>query len=225
MRMMIRIPRLIRLTRSLREDPTDMSVGINALLLAEELYQCQVDQMTQGVLCRHARHVPTMDGELVKHFPTSVGFTSFKVFEGLLRYCYCRVFVMGLCRALIRVFPCSQILIEADLVKEDLSSASSIVMAIQFAEKLQNPWPWGPMLTILPLQAAYGSWHRASKDAATFGWERGRACHMMEWCRAKSNEILGKWRGRAMQASELDALVASWEGGPIVSWMQRDIDL
>lgn len=230
MQQMVRIPRLTRLAREVRSDPYNIDLGMEALALAEKLYLSDLGTIVDGVVNSYSEWFPTLDEGLARYYPDSIEFSSLSVFETLIRYCFCRILILGLCRVLKEVVPFSPILDSASLAYEELRNASLIATSMQYAEKQKNPFPLGALLGILPLQVAFGTWWRVQRgdiDENTAevdrSWEKERASFMKEWCREKSNGMLRIWNGHEKSTSRLEVQIAALEGGPLMEWMKRRI--
>lgn len=222
--LIIRLPKLIRLVRELRATPNDTKKIQDATTLAEELFMTRLEPIIDGETPDYGHWVPTEGPELANYYPESMAFHRVNGFETVTRYCYCRILVIGLCRALREMFSFSPDLDNAELDVEEIRSASMLVMSVQYAEKLVNPFPLGSLLMILPLQVAFGAWWRAIRDGADRDdGENHKARYMGEWCKEKSNEMLNIWKGQEMSTSKLEEQTGAMEGGPLMSWMTREI--
>lgn len=222
--LLIRLPRLIRLVRELRETSNDTQKIQDATALAEELFMTRIEPFINGETPDYCYWVPTEEPGLANHYPESMDFHKISGFEMVTRYSYCRILVIGLCRALREMFSFSLDLDNVELDVEEIHSASMLVMSAQYAEKLVNPFPLGSLLMILPLQVAFGAWWRAIRDdAGRDDEEHHKARYMREWCKEKSNEMLNIWKGREMSTSKLEEQTRAMEGGPLMSWMTREI--
>jgi hypothetical protein len=128
--------------------------------LAEHLY-CHfpdiVGPRIDAALIMPTTWVDTLDEDLARYYPESLEFESYSIFGGLVRYCYARILVCGLCTTLSSIFTFSPILQAAELEKEEARCATLIVASVQYAEK-QEPFTLGALIMRLPLQAAYGTW-------------------------------------------------------------------
>lgn len=226
MQQIVRIPRLIRLVRELRQDPNNVQKGVDAIALAEKLYLTRIDKIIDGAVHNYADRVPTRNIELGVYYPESFNFATVSVFETLTRYCYCRILIIGLCRTICSILPISAVLNAAPLQLEELHMAELIAMSTQYAEGLFDPFPLGALLIILPLQVAFGAWWRAQRDKDLLGEsdpEMEKVCFMKEWCKIKSNEMLLVWNGMQLESTMLEIQAGALEGGAIMDWMRRKI--
>ncbi|KAJ4301456.1 hypothetical protein N0V90_003548 [Kalmusia sp. IMI 367209] len=216
-RQMIQLPRLIALVRRVRQNPSDVIAGIDALEMAEHLYcsySSTLAPIIDAALIKRAEWVETLDEDLAEYCPKSLDFEWLNIFEGLVRYSYIRILVLGLCMTLRAVFPFSPVLDAARLEEEEDQYASLITASVQYAERL-NPYPLGPLVLWLPLQVAYGTWWRKQRDKGVEGWEHERAVFMKNWCFEKDNAFIKALNGDAVSEDKLQALYrASVEGGP-----------
>lgn len=225
MQQMIRIPRLVRLVRQLKQDPCNIDLGVDAVALAEKLFLSNIDPIVDGWLRDYCEWVPTEAPDLAYYFPQSLRLAKINIFETLTRYCSCRIVLAGLCRTLKEIFPFSPVLEMAPFAQDELRAASFLAMSTQYAEELVDPMPLGPWTMILPLQLSFGSWWRAQRDDGSVSHEEiEKASFMKEWSRQKSNEMLRIWNGLELSASRIEVeIVAVEEGGPLMSWMQRKV--
>ncbi|KAH7116155.1 hypothetical protein B0J11DRAFT_584189 [Dendryphion nanum] len=214
---MIRIPKLVRLVRELRCDTYNINVGMTATALAEELFSGGVDTIVEDIIQQYVRWIPTKDADLQQFFPESMSFPAASVFESIMRYCYCRIVLIGVCHILREVFPFSLILDQAALGDNELRLASIMAESAQYAEQLVDPLPLGPMLLIQPLQIAFGAWWRTERDTRDSTPEQDhRFSSMKEWCKRKSNDLLRDCGEPEMSTRSLELRTAALEGGSMI---------
>jgi hypothetical protein len=120
----------------------------------------------------------------------------------------------------------------ATLAEEDVRSAGTIVMSMQYGEQLRDPIPMGAFLAICLLQVSFGSWYRLQRDSqeatekdkdvdSSANSEKAR--FMMDWCRTKVNEMLHLWDGEQMPSQAFVDQVDVLEGGSPEGWRDRRV--
>jgi len=222
MQLIVRIPRLIRLVRDVRRDPTNAEAAKEVSTLADKLYRSDLRVLIQGLVEQSTERVPTLDLGLAKYYPESIHFSTMCMMEALMRYSFCRIIILGCCRQLIERGLFNPVHGTSTLAEEEVESAGMIAMSLQHAEQHGNAIPIGPFVAMAPLQIAFGSWCRLERDLGQGGDEElERARFMMEWCRVRCNAILERWSGDQMSSEMLRAQVEILEGGPLDQWKAR----
>lgn len=225
MQMIVRIPRLIRLVREIRSGGSIASAG-EASVLADKLYRTDLRGVFQGLMAQSTERVPTLDMSLPKYFPESIHFSTMCMMEALIRYSYCRIVIIGLCRQLLKYELFTPVQSTSTLAEEELESAGMIAMSLQHAEQHGDAIPVGSFVSMVPLQIAFGSWCRLGRDATQgVSGEKNddaeKAQFMMEWCRVRSNGIVRRWGGEELSSEMLKAQVSILEGAPLETWKER----
>jgi hypothetical protein len=231
MQLLVRIPRLIRLVRMIRHECANADMAREALVLADKLYRTDLRGVMQGLLAQATERVPTRNLGLVTYYPESIHFSTLCMMEALLRYSFCRIVIIGLCRQLFEYGIFIPIYSTSTLAEEEIESASMIAMSLQHAEQHGDAIPMGPFVSMVPLQIAFGSWCRlerdligVTQDTDTEGNEElEKARFMMEWCRVQSNVIVKRWGGQQMSSDMLKAQVGVLEGAPLDNWTERRV--
>lgn len=204
MQVEVRIPRLIRLVRGVEENPANPDTASEASALASKLYETDVRKVILDLLTSSTKRVPTLDPGLQKYYPVSIYFDTICTFEALMRYCFCRIIVLGLCRTLERHALFASKHSTFTMNEEDDESAGLVAMSIQYAEQLLEPVAMGPLISMLPLQVVFGSWRRLGGDATKESEDSSKTHFMMQWCRAKSDQMVGIWAGEHVADEGLD---------------------
>jgi hypothetical protein len=227
MQLIVRIPRLLKLVREIRRNPTDFTVNNEASDLAHRLYCTNLSGPMATLISQSAERVPTEDSELAKYYPQSLQFSTMCMMEALIRYHFCRIIVIGLCRQL-KIYGLFPITNKATTLEdEEVESAGMIVMSMQHAHRHGHAIPMGSLLTMVPLQIACGSWYRrgqllmARADMDVGNEEVAKARFMTEWCRVRCNDILERWSGQPMSSDMVKAQVEVLEGGALENWKAR----
>jgi hypothetical protein len=222
MQLIVRIPRLVRLVHNVHGDPHNMYAAAKASALAESLYQNNLRHAVHGLVEKLMELVPTSDERLAQYFSESLLFPTICLMEALLRCCFCRILVIGLCRQLMELGLFSSSHSNSTLLEEEVESAGIIAMSAQFGSLLREPIPMGAFLAIVPIQTSFGSWSRLERDRADAhqgdddseaSKELEKARFMMEWSRKKSNEMLRLWDGKQMSTDMLECQLQVLEGG------------
>jgi hypothetical protein len=214
MQLIVRLPRLIRLVRNVRTEPFDTEAASKAVLLAEKLLQTDLHKIVTHLMNTCTSPVPTEEEDLARYFPESIQFRTVCLLEGIIRYCCCRIVVIGLCRKLVKQGLIAPIHGTSTLAEQEVHCAELIAMSSSWAGRLSTPIPMGAFMMIYPLHVSFGSWCRAERDDTDRdGGERAR--FMMEWCRKKSNGMLRLWDGEQMSSDMLKAQMSVLEGGSL----------
>jgi hypothetical protein len=217
----VRMPRLIRLVREIEENPDHSHAASEASVLADKLYKTNLRKIILDLVTSSTKRNSTLDPGLHRYYPVSMDFDTICVFEALMRFCFCRIIVLGLCRTLEKHGLFTSERGTFTLAEEDLESAGLVAMSVQYAEQLLEPVPMGPLLSMLPLQVAFGSWRRLGRDAKEVSdhetdWreseDSSKAHFMMQWCRAKSDQMISIWAGEPMVDGALDRQADVLEG-------------
>ena len=227
MQLLVRMSRLVRLVREVQSNPMDSVAATETSILAEKLYQTDLLRAIHDLVAKSSKRVWTLDVGLAKYYPESLHFNTMCVFEALVRYCFCRIIVIGLCRVLMKRGLFNPVHGTSTLAEQEGECAGMIAMSVHYAEQLKDPVPMGAFLAIVPLQVAFGTWCRSERDSAGARNSDAdvkeseyldKAQFMMEWCRLKSNDMLQLWNGEQMSSDLLKAQVKILEGGALEDW-------
>jgi hypothetical protein len=232
MQIMVRIPRLVRLVREARADPYDFNAAAEAASLAEELYQTDLQPVVDNLMAKYSELIPTRDLALATYFPESTHFIGKTLFVALMRYCSCRIIVIGLCRRLVENGLLLPVQSTSTLEEQEYDCAGKIAMAFQYAEELRYPLPMGAYLMMMPMQVAFGSWYRMEQDAeraldmeAEDSADMRRARYMMNWCKTKGNGMVEAWECEPMSSEMLKARMRIMEGGTLPNDRQKRLPM
>jgi hypothetical protein len=222
MQLIVRLPRLIRLVREVRTNPFDTDAALKAVALADKLLRTDLHKIVTHLMNICTTFGPTEEEDLAHYFPKSIRFRTVCLLEGIIRYCCCRIVVIGLCRKLVEQGLLAPIYGTSTLAEQEIHCAGMIAMSSSWAVRLATPIPMGAFMMIYPLHVAFGSWCRAERDDTDRdGGERAR--FMMEWCRKKSNVMLHVWDGEQMSSDMLKAQMSVLEGGSLQNWSERRV--
>lgn len=232
MRIMVRIPRLVRLVREVRADPYDFNAAAKAASLAEELHQTDLQPLIDDLMFEYCEKVPTRDPALAAYFSESIHFLSKTVFVAMLRYCACRIIVIGLCRQLVETGLLLPVQSTSTLEEQERDCAGKVAMAFQYAEELRYPLPMGAYMMMVPMRVAFGSWFRMERDAErVFDVDSEdsaaltKARFMMDWCKTKGNDLVETWECEPMSSDMLKAQMKIMEGGALQSNRQKTLPM
>jgi hypothetical protein len=232
MQLIVRIPRLVRLVRNVHGDPHNMYAAAEASALAESLYQNNLRHAIHSLVEKMVELVPISDERLAQYFPESLLFPTIGLMEALLRWCFFRILVIGLCTQLMELGLFSSSHSTSTLLEEEVESTGMIAMSAQFADLLREPIPMGEFLAIVPIQTSFSSWSRLERDRTDAhqgdddpeaSKELEKARFMMEWSREKSNDMLRLWDGKQMSTHMLECQLQVLEGGSPPGWKGRRV--
>ncbi|KAF2828965.1 hypothetical protein CC86DRAFT_368116 [Ophiobolus disseminans] len=229
MQLIVRIPRLIRLVRTIRRNSSNAEAAREVSNLADKLYWTDLRRVMENLMAQCTEHVPTLDSELAKYYPESIHFATMSMMEALIRYSYCRIIIIGLCRQLMELGLFAPTHGTSRLVEQEVESAGMIAMSLQHAEQHGDAIPIGSFVSMVPLQVAFGCWCRLQRgveaqhngEGAEKSDKLERARFMMEWCRVKCNGMLKRWSGQQVSGEMLKIQVEVLEGGPLDIWKER----
>ena len=184
----IQIPRFSRLTKEACKSADNMSGRIEALELATELYNDDLEAMIQDLLAG-GLIVTVVPAPEYRHFlDKRFDFASKLLCAGLLSYWSMRVIVCGFLQILCRL-PDAVVALDLlcslhDVEEQDIKSATSIFMCTEYTHDQSNI-PINAIRQIMPLKTAFGAWHRLEARAgalhstnadAVFAREMKRCC-------------------------------------------------
>lgn len=186
----VRIPRLVRLTRSalhrhIDEDATAEAVQVAQTLYASPLETCIRQSLANELSTRLAISglVPAVVGSYCFDFETLESYVLATQY-----YAY-RILLCGLIESLCTLNDAKGMFILQDVREADVTAATSVAMFIEYALGSSKPHPVRALRLQLPLQVAFGAWDRLQKRQVTSaGFEYDKAIHMKRW----SMEMLGK---------------------------------
>lgn len=230
MQLIVPLARLVRLVRLVKSDVADAGCVNEAVALAEQLYQIDLDKVLCDLVGDVSGHVRTVDESLARYFPDSIAFPTTSIFEAQMRYCFCRIIVIGLCKVLHArgLFTVQQDL--SIMTEQELMCAKTVAMSVQYAGRVEHHIPIGSLMAMGPLQAAAGAWFRWQRDRDRGAGssmrhrsdaEDDQARFMMDWCRKKSNTMVKSWLGPQMSRDMVKIQVDVLEGGPLEAWSGR----
>ncbi|KAF2816019.1 uncharacterized protein BDZ99DRAFT_493930 [Mytilinidion resinicola] len=220
MQQYVRVPRLMKLVRTYLQDPNNLILRNEAVDLARKLYLSNLDSLVSTALVDTADLVPTNSPDLREYYPDSFKYHSIKILDLLVHYWTCRVFLLGLIQTLCSTQYFSSSFPLEEIIEEDERAAGYILMSSEFAASVK-PMPTGAVLMIMPLQIAFGTWHRSERRQGFYGERWNRAVCLKKWSLDSSNEYLSIWGGREQSTDELEAKTRAFEGAPLEPWMRR----
>ncbi|KAH8879251.1 hypothetical protein GQ53DRAFT_756147 [Thozetella sp. PMI_491] len=194
----VQIPRLVRLVRAARADPTNVAARADAIALASKLYTPTLDEWIDSHLkSGNIREVPTkIKGNPL---PTSYEFDSYMTYCHSLAYFDLRVTLCGLILSLCAIEPPMPNLYppHLDPVKvaaEDIRGAEWIAMGAENAHQhvQRMPAPFDLMRQNGRLSMSYGTWYRLEKRAGgewSTDADAEKARMMRVWVRKMANEL------------------------------------
>ncbi|KAH8892834.1 hypothetical protein GQ53DRAFT_745858 [Thozetella sp. PMI_491] len=222
----VRLPRLVRLVRAARENPTDASVRAAATDLARRLYVSDLDAWIQENFDRGIiEEVPSRrSGSPLRR---TYRFHSYLVYTTSVTYFELRVIVCGLVLALAAIKPSWPDPLRASVdvdavVAEDIRAAGWIAMVVEDAERYAAamPVPVDQVRLHQPLTSSFGAWdrmeHRCFIDKTPLGQVEGaRARQMKTWLCDVLNGYAKRWRLPLVQEVTLAFKHEIVTGGPL----------
>lgn len=207
--LMVKLPRLIRLVRSVREYGQDAKATLHALDLAEELLPCE-NQTAETNVLRAVKVLPTKDPCNAAIAAYSLQFEDYHQYRAAVQYWTARLFVLRLCQVLSELTATS--FDSAALRAEQLRMAANIVMSWQYNSSLR---PFGPLNLLMRFFALWGVLMTIEDDF------RGVAvADVRAWVLLCFNADTGKKR-RNRKKEDLDGVARAFAGGPVeVSYVE-----
>lgn len=162
--MFVCIPRLAGLVRSAVKVQDNSKATAHAILLAHHLYHSPNNDFVDQVLAAEStchqttfNLMPPIDGIQSFQFPSLAAFvlaTKYYTYQTLL---------CGLIQTLCSANLASGTFDEEEVQARDVSAATAIAMCVEYALGPPGPHPIVAMRLFLPMQMAFGTWHRLER--------------------------------------------------------------
>ena len=216
------IPRLARLVRSALTPGGDPEVVVEACSLARLLYSSLNNEFVERTLAREATSNPTT----FKLMPPIDGIQSFQfpslaAFVLATKYYTYRVLLCGLIRTLCVTGLTNGMFREEEVRREDISAATSIAMCVEYALGPPNPHPIVAMRLFLPMQMAFGTWHRLQQAESTKGLfttpRYKKAVALKHWSIGIARRVDHMWGNFPTDYYQMERTVERFAGGPLSS--------
>ncbi|KAH8812718.1 hypothetical protein F5884DRAFT_315677 [Xylogone sp. PMI_703] len=221
---MARIPRLARLVRSCQHLSADASSYGEAVELLRSLSLDDNEANFVQLLQLHKVDVPT----LLSHSwitAESWHFDSVAVFELVVRFYSLQILLCGITQKLCDIVPATETLFNLDTIwKKEIHAAISIARCAQYALNLSPALPFVALRLQIPLQIAYGTWHRLGKRQSIRGYDTNRADKLKLWCLDLTNDIALVWKMRRLDSWELDSFTDTTTGGAVQAVFKKRTD-
>ncbi|KUJ13346.1 uncharacterized protein LY89DRAFT_754000 [Mollisia scopiformis] len=220
MQLQIEMTHFIRIVRETGERPNDNTVRQEAIELATKLYQLNLESLINELIATSMLEIISSSMTEVKLlFATSYTFSSTRIFNLVLNYWICRVLICGGIEILYSFLHFDeQRLNLATVQQHDVRTAEEIVMCFEYAYTYESQLCIMAMRFIMPLQTAFGAWHRLEKRALGYEYKEEdaqRAMEMKKWCISMCNKMGALFgQGRAMCAFE-EMKTETLAGGPL----------
>jgi hypothetical protein len=161
----VRIPRLVRLVRCATQHP-DRVAAVEAIRLAQLLYSSSSEVLIRDVLGEEISTTRRLDSLIPNALETAA--FDFHTLEGYVlatQYYTYRVLLCGLINTLCAL-DCARQAFDVEHVRgEDVAASTSIARCVDYALGGQITHPVRAMRLRLPLQVAFGAWHRLLERA------------------------------------------------------------
>jgi hypothetical protein len=109
---------------------------------------------------------------------------------------------------------------EEEVQGNDISAATSIAMCVEYALRSPNPHPIVEMRLFLPMQMAFGIWHRlqqAEGSKKLFAHPLYINAAMEHWSFGIARRLDHTWSNFPTDFHEMDSIVEMIAGGPLLS--------
>lgn len=222
-RFLVRVPRLIRLIRTARQDPSDEIANFNAVSLATDLYLNTLEDWIQRITdLGVVRTVSTTEPSCIAWTTRSFDFAAARLFKRIVLYWRLRCLVSGCILALLQISarmpPSAAALLDqidaTGVQHHEEHAADCIVMSVQWAMASPSQLPLHKLLLVSPLMNAVGVWlrseHRASSDT-----DAQRARNLQLWAVDKITTIGRTINAPAVGLTQMRVMNMIFTGGPI----------
>ncbi|KAF2097766.1 hypothetical protein NA57DRAFT_76574 [Rhizodiscina lignyota] len=236
-RQVVQIPRLICLVRLLNADPSGDVVREDSVDLAESMYTSDIELKIARLMQQSVEEVPTTVPDHKESVPLSFAFESVQVYELLVRYWTARILLCGLIQTLCTVVTVTPPSFDLYAIQaHELEAANNIAKSMDYATTTCPSFPLIALRILLPLQIAFGAWHRLELRAlrrscefaditGSIKSEVDEARRRKRWCIEMINNIQEKWNCPLTRYDELEAKTGMFSGGALMPWMKRKIKL
>ena len=222
-RLLVRIPRLVRLIRHVKQNRSDEKACTDAISLAKNVYLNSLEDWIQLVTeMGLVRTVPTIELSCISVTEMSFDFVSARLFKRIGLYWRLRCLVSGCILALFEIRSCMPPFTAALLDKVDATSVQSheehaaecIVMSVQWATTSPSPLPLCKLLVVSPLMNAFGVWLRA-ESRANNDVDAQRTRNLRLWAVDKITAVGRRINAQEVGMAQLEAMSMVFTGGPL----------
>ena len=216
----IRIPRLARLVRSTHDyDDTEVAEYMDAHILAKEIYESSNNNFIEQVLSEESMSsttactlLPPLDDIQSLDFKTGAAFVL------AAKYYTYRTLLCSILLTLCSLEQTDPYFDEEQIRALDISAATTVAMCVEYGLGGPNSHPLIAMRLFLPVQMAFGTWHRIQKVESSrevFATpEYEQAVRMKEWCLGITRRLDHIWGNIPTDQRQLETLCEMFAGGP-----------
>jgi hypothetical protein len=232
----IRIPRLARLVRSTQEHDVAQfgkNMTREAHALAQEIYNSSNDDFIEQVLSEESitnttacTLLPPIEGIQSFEFKTGAAFVL------AAKYYTYRMLLSSILLTLCSLAHTDYSFDDEQIRAQDISAAISVAMCVEYGLEGPHSHPLIAMRLFLPIQMAFGTWHRVQKAErnrelfATPQYEK--AAQMKEWCLGITRRLDHIWGNIPTDQRQLERLCEMFAGGPLLEagshWVHNEMD-
>ncbi|OCT51508.1 hypothetical protein CLCR_08964 [Cladophialophora carrionii] len=229
-RFVVRLPRLVRLTRTAKQNPMDEIACADAATLATHLYLDTLEDWIRRVTTMGlVRTVPTTEPSCVPLTARSCEFASARVFKRIVLYWRLRCLVSGCILTLLQVkaahmpsfAAAAAVLLDklgegatASVQSHEERAAECIAMSVQWAMTSPSPFPVYKLLVVSPLMNAFGVWMRSERRPTNVA-DSQRARNLQVWAVEQITAIARTIHAPEMGVAQLEAMNMVLMGGPL----------
>lgn len=215
--LLVQIPRLACLVRLTGSDRSKNPAKHAAIAAAYELYNCSLNSCVENTI-DHSSWITKSSNEAIgSPVPRSLEFSSVSAFILAVRFYLFRVFLCGLLQTLNKHHGALPGIDMAAVEAQDVASATTIAMCIQYAMRPGPSMPLTALAIALPLQLSIGAWNRLQRRQQRAGVKScEQAVEMREWYMYHINYLVRMWRGIIATPERLGALCDMFAGGQAI---------
>ena len=214
--LLIKLPRLTCLVRSVLEQPFDTKAHSTATSTAEILYNSNEDLYIQSTLRKHTRIVKCLEGTSRSPTGETFDFDGLNAFVLDTRYYLYRTLLCGLIQALDNFAPNSAFCNNSTAEQEDLSAATSISMCVDYAFEPTRALPLKALGVVIPIQLGLGAWHRLQHRQSSTDAEYQRALLMKRWSLDRIQYLAEMWHVKPVEPKRMELVCEMFAGGPLI---------
>lgn len=210
--LLVKVPRLLSLVRAAADFPGNIGRRLEAAGLVKEWYKSTANAYIERALERHMWTVRSSQtrSPAGEHFE----FDTLSAFGTTVRHYSYRIFMCGLMQAVDGLDPGNLDVDTAAAREEDVSAAMSLAMCVDYALKPGNAMPMTALAALMPLQAAYASWHRLQKRQPTTDTEEYHyAIRMKDWSLDSIHALEAVWCDRSSRRERMEEYAEMVSGG------------
>jgi hypothetical protein len=218
---LVRISRLVRLTRSFLNCPDDPIVLSETTHLVQNLYRKDCDPRIRQIIDEVATIVPTRSLDYAALVPESYRFESTQTFKLVIRYYSFRILLCGLLEALCGSISIHERFDVSTMAIKEAQAAQSIAMCADYALNQDPTLHLVALRMVVPLTISFGGWHRVQKR---MGMSAKHARRMKIWCLELRNQLHREWHVPPVTVEIAELSAEAMAGGPLTPYEKRRSD-